>query len=1234
MVARVSPQDTILYANGALCIYLGLTKQELLGAHLEAVAARCQGEIASCFERPHAGRMRNHLVTDLSGRVFESKRYSEGGVLDIVLDEVTSADLIGVELRHSTGTPFDSLNEEELRTARQPERRYLTISHTQLKGVSETSERLAPMELRLMVNSFVEEAGEAILAAGSTLGEMHGDSLVGIYGAPRHYLDHPLRAVRAACDQVARIADLHAGFFREGKEMPACSCGLWTGETLVGTLGNSTWQHYTALGKPVELARRLCELARPGEIVLPEHTLTHLLRVLPSGWEHVRAERDHAPDLSDFRWTGDEIAAVPEHLARVVYLVGPGVSGNPDRAEYFFDYLWSFRAPGREQTIPILRVVRPAAVGQSLELRDDVVSSQAVQTLGKYKLMEVVGVGGMGRVWRGVDRFGNAVAIKVLHGSETVTETQLKRFRREAEVMATLPHRNICRVYEMNEYEGIQFIAMEFVSGLPLYDLLHDQTRAEMSEASHRDLDLPTLIKTLRQEKEAEAQRPKEEGEEPPSRPDVTRVLPFAQTIQILLKVCDAVQFAHEHGVLHRDLKPGNILLREDGEPLVADFGLAKLSASDSHSLSVTGHVVGTFENMSPEQAESSKDVDERADVYSLGTILYQMLTGRRHFEPTGNIVNDAQALRNHEPPRPRTINPQVDSDLEIITMKALRSDPAERYRSVSAFRADLERYRRGEVILAKPVTAFDLIKKLIQRHRAVALVSATSLLIFICGAILAIGILMRQLSNEQRATQDATDQRAAAIEQRAVAEERRKFAEEQEAIAKEAQTYAETQQKLAEEALAEAKRARDYGDEARAKSETDRKLREEAEKLAKSNEVKLEESRRRIEEMQLKQVEAAPVPLPHEDKPSPENEAAQASLREATRIINWELAPMELRRMDRSPEEVYGRVMNAMNGVAQALVLDRRFASAWLFKARLHLALMEYAAAAEAYDKAAAYHEGSLSDADLAAMAETVRACAARPTKALETLSASGLPFGEHALELHRFFADRSPRKTAFATQNLTNRQRTANEIALALMDRNPGLSAPKISLEPGRESVAELRSAGDLTDLSALRAISVTRLAISGADLVDWTTIYLLPLDALSVTDSSLAVLPLPRSFLRLRGLDFSRTRLASLDPLRQMPLLESVSLAHTDVTDLTMLAQTRKLRQLDLSGLDPANLRVLINLPLETLTLSPDRITDRQGLLALRAHRTLKVLRAPQDPPAQRASVFWERFDQGIY
>ena len=130
-------------------------------------------------------------------------------------------------------------------------------------------------------------------------------------------------------------------------------------------------------------------------------------------------------------------------------------------------------------------MVRPALVGDSFELSEDnVVTNQATQALGKYKLIEVIGTGGMGTVWRGVDRFGNALAIKILHSSQTVTEAQLKRFRREAEIMARLPHRNICRVYEMNEFDGVQYLAMEFVDGLPLSDLLYEDASTEPADTT------------------------------------------------------------------------------------------------------------------------------------------------------------------------------------------------------------------------------------------------------------------------------------------------------------------------------------------------------------------------------------------------------------------------------------------------------------------------------------------------------------------------------------------------------------------------------------------------------------------------------------------------------------------------------------------------------------------------------------------------------------------------------
>jgi len=1236
MLARVSQDDLVIYANASLCQYLGVSKRDLIGTPLDVLASRCQGEVSSCFIRDVSHRTTNHLVTDAEGRVFEAKIYSEGGVLDIVLDEVSSAEFVGSDLRYASGTPFESLEEDELRTARLPERRYITTSFTQLRGLSEVSERTSAMDVRLMVNCFIEEAGDAIWESGCTVGEIQGGSILGIYGAPRYFADHPLRAIRSTCEQMAKMSRIHGEFLRQGKELPPCSSGLWTGDTLVGSVGNSYSQHYTALGKPVELARRLSELARPGEIILPEHTLTHILRVLPPGWQHVRAENSGEPDLSDFQWVGDEVAPLPENLKRVVYLVGPDVQNEPTNAEYYFDYLWSFRVPGRDQTVPILRVVRPQEVGDSLELRDDNVISQSVQTIGKYKLIEVVGTGGMGKVWRGSDRFGNSVAIKVLHTAETVTEAQLKRFRREAEVMARLPHRNICRVYEMNEFEGIHYLAMEFVNGLPLYDLLYEKTPTDSEKTVSREqVDLPALISSIRSAKSLRDSQPPPEGENPPevSRPKETRILPVEQTLNIFLKVCDAVQFAHEHGVLHRDLKPGNILLREDGEPLVADFGLAKLSADGTHSLSVTGHVVGTLENMAPEQAESSKDVDERADVYSLGTILYQMLTGRRHFEATGNIIGDAQALQTHEPPRLRSINPNIDPDLEIITLKALRNDPAERYRNVAALRADIERFRKGEVISAKPVQAVDLIKKLIQRNRAVAAVTAASILIFITGTLVAIFILSRQLKRAQDASEFAHQQQAFAEEQRALAELRRRTAEEQETKARSAQALAEEQEKIAKDALDEARRAKELGAEATALSETERKRREEAEKNAQANEQLLRETRERMENLRIAAENSQETHRAAPPSIGPDSTVTGEQMQEAIRIARWELAPLEVQRLIRTPSEIIRRASSVIDQTSMVLLSDPTFAPAWMLKARMHLALLECDTAADNFAQAAKFGRNEL--AEDARRLQTVaqdaqKSFGDRPERALALLADSKTDGNESTVSIIKALSEKNARRSAAVTET---RPPTPNEVAVALLTRNPGLSTPSVTSDSSGKSLVVLKTTGDLNDLSPLKTLNVSSLTIQGAGSIDWSSLLNLPLEKLALTDCRVDSLPMSRTLLRVKSVDLSGSRITNIDALRLVAALEELSLANTYISDLSPLAGSRYLRRLDISGLNPAGIRILATLPLESLTLSPEAITDLSWVQVVRNHRSLKVLRSPDDPADQKVADFFQRLDHQV-
>lgn len=1254
MIARVSPDDIVLYANGALASYLRVTKSDLVGAPLEVLAARTRGEISGCFQRPETGRSSNRLVTDDEGRVFEIKTYSEGGVLDILLDEVTTADSVNRDLRHVSGTSVDLLNEEELRTARQPERRYMTVSHSRLNGISHLAERLAPMETRLMLNSFVEESADAILETGCTYYQSSGEAVVGLFGAPRYFADHALRAVRAACNQIEKSLRLRAGLFGQGKEMPPMSCGIWTGETFVGTLGSSATQQYSAIGATVELASDLSRLARPGEILISEMTLHNIIQTLPEGWQALRAESEAEPDLSDFHWTGDEIQPLsPEHV-RGVWLIGPGIQEDTSRTEFYADYLYAIKTRSLDEAVPVLRVVRPAAIGDSLELSsENVVSTQFSQMLGKYKLLSVIGTGGMGKVWKGQDRYGNVVAIKVLHSTETTTDAQVKRFQREAEVMSRLPHRNICRVFEMSEFEGIQYLVMEYVDGLTLADLLYESTEAESSgSAAGASPDLKSLIHALREGKTTRDEGPPADEEEVAApRPKETRILPVEQTLNLFVKVCEAVQFAHEHGVLHRDLKPGNILLREDGEPLVADFGLAKLSSGDSgQSLSVSGHVVGTLENMSPEQAESSKDVDERADVYALGTILFQMLTGRRHFEATGNIVTDAQALQTHEPLRPRSLNPKLDSDLEIILLKSLRNSPAERYRSVSALQADIERFRKGEVIQARPVTTVELLRKLVLRNRAVTAVLAGSLVIFLAGSIAAFWKITERAKAAEEALAEAREQKARAIKNELLAEEKKREAEEQ-------------QKKLrkANDELIEANVAKTKADSetstARSETELEKRNRLEDQKRAEAligdAGKKLTEAEQQIEELKTaKSQPEEPQRLPFRRPPQPDEQMAfhqaNRAMQEALIRFRNELNPSELSRYERNPEIVLGRISSGLDNVSQALLENPTFSWAWVMKGRYHLACMEVEQAKEAFLTASKCVETRQGEDrpdlpgpdDIKALTDlcnqVMKPANDRFQNTARLLRDTGSPMDQIVAGVIEFFDGKPIAKKSTLGPSPTDRPPSQAEIAVDLIEANGGTG--RVALQTGSRGGKEIVISGvaQLVDLSPLRKLNPppARLRIEGASALDWATLSLLPLESLDLTGCPIEAIPATARLQRLQNLVLKDTDFSDLSFVRSLPLLSSLDISGTRITDLSPLSPCKRLLSLDAGRVSIENLRTLAFLPVARLTISPMMVSDKAALNGLKLLKTLKVLRAPEDPADQPAAEFWRKLDSRGY
>src|SRR5437867_3633419 len=279
--------------------------------------------------------------------------------------------------------------------------------------------------------------------------------------------------------------------------------------------------------------------------------------------------------------------------------------------------------------------------------------------LGDYELLEEVGRGGQGVVYRAHQKSLNrTVALKVIGLGCWATEAHVKRFRREAEAAASLDHPRIVPIYEVGERDGQCYFSMQFVEG------------GQLDEVVSR------------------------------------RPMSIRQAAELIAKVSRTVHYAHEHGILHRDIKPGNILLDANGEPHLTDFGLARLVESES-TITQTMEVLGTPSYMAPEQAVGNNtQLTSATDVYGLGAVLYELLTGHPAFAG-GTTYETIKLLLDTEPRQPRLWNRKIDRDLSTICLKCLEKDPKRRYSSALALAEDLERWLKHEPIRARHTGIF-----------------------------------------------------------------------------------------------------------------------------------------------------------------------------------------------------------------------------------------------------------------------------------------------------------------------------------------------------------------------------------------------------------------------------------------------------------------------------------------------------------------------------------------------
>ena len=324
----------------------------------------------------------------------------------------------------------------------------------------------------------------------------------------------------------------------------------------------------------------------------------------------------------------------------------------------------------------------------------DASSDEVAPALPGFRVVRRIGEGGMGTVWEAEQEHPRRrVAIKLLR-PELATSEGRKRFEREADLLAGLSHPGIARIHQQGVADqawGAQpFLAMEFVNGEPL-----------TAYARRERLDL-------------------------------------ARRVELLVKVCDAVGHLHEHGVIHRDLKPGNILVTPDGAPKVLDFGIARALESGATLETRPGAVLGTLAYMSPEQATGMRDAaDTRSDVYALGVLAYELLAGRLPYDLEGQGLPAAvRTIAERDPPSLGGLDTRLRGDLSAIVAKAMDKDKARRYASAAALGEDLRRHLADEVVLASRVSAIHLVRKFVRRHTAWVVGSAAVLAALIAGLV------------------------------------------------------------------------------------------------------------------------------------------------------------------------------------------------------------------------------------------------------------------------------------------------------------------------------------------------------------------------------------------------------------------------------------------------------------------------------------------------------------------
>ncbi|MFG0333815.1 MAG: serine/threonine-protein kinase, partial [Maioricimonas sp. JB049] len=360
-------------------------------------------------------------------------------------------------------------------------------------------------------------------------------------------------------------------------------------------------------------------------------------------------------------------------------IFGPSDNGVDETERYVPDEEHDVRDSSTEH-------IRPEALQVDIERRTGVGT-----VLNDYELLERIARGGMGIIYKARQRrLNRIVAVKVIADAEFSDKSAIERFQSEAQAAARLKHRNIVAIHETGEQQGVHYFSMDYVPGGSLANLL------------------------------------------------VEGPLAPAVAARYILKICDAIAYAHRHGIVHRDIKPSNVLIDAESQPLVSDFGLAR-EIGEMSELTRTGEILGTPTFMAPEQTMLSRaPPGPAADIYSIGALLYALLTGNAPFEAATSF-DVLMQVRHLDPVRPSLRQPDIPSDLETICLKCLEKSPDRRYRTVLDLSADIERYLDGRPIRARRA---GFIERTWRWCRRKPLLTAITALLAVLVGLLAVGVV------------------------------------------------------------------------------------------------------------------------------------------------------------------------------------------------------------------------------------------------------------------------------------------------------------------------------------------------------------------------------------------------------------------------------------------------------------------------------------------------------------